>query len=313
VTPGTLTEYWNGTTWRFVPSPNATDGYNELFGVDALSARNAWAVGYANIALYGSERTLILHWNGSSWRIVPSPNLGSNANILHDVDVVSPADAWAVGLGNSTSLNSGDPLIERWNGRRWSMVPSPDTGAGFAQLSGVAAVSPTDVWAVGARQGHTLVEHWDGTAWHIVPSPDGPGASSRLLAVAAVSSDDVWAVGSTNGPSASDVLVEHWNGTSWTVVAAPDGALPESVLTDVVALSATDVVAVGFTVDPLQANFRTLTEHFDGTSWRLIPSPNPSPEYNTTAGVSGLPGGAIWAVGSADEETLVLRANDPGG
>jgi hypothetical protein len=310
-TPGTLTELWNGSTWKVVPSPNATDGYNELFGVDALSTRNAWAVGYSNIALYGSERSLILRWNGSSWRIVASPNLGSNANILHDVDALSSTDAWAVGLGDSTSLSSGHTLILHWNGRRWSVVPSPNTGSGFAELNGVAALSPTDVWAVGSRQGHTLVEHWNGGSWQIVPSPDGARATSRLLGVAAVSPDDVWAVGSTAGSTSSDVLVEHWNGEAWTTVTAPDGAMPQSALTDVVALSATSVVAVGFTLDPLLVNNRTLTEYFDGGSWRVIPSPNPSPEYNTTVGVGGLAGGDTWAVGAADEDTLVLRATAP--
>jgi hypothetical protein len=311
-TPGTLTEYWNGTTWRVVPSPNTTDGYNELFGVDAISARNVWAVGYSNIANYGSERSLILRWNGRSWRIVPSPNLGTNANILYDVDVISSGDAWAVGLGNSTSLNAGRPLIEHWNGRRWSLVPSPDPGPGFVQLSGVSAVSATDVWAVGARNGHTFTAHWNGSSWQIVPSPDGARPSSRLLAVAAIAPDDVWAVGSTDGASQSDVLVEHWDGSAWSVVAAPDGALPQSVLTDVAALSPGAVVAVGFTVDPLLVNHRTLTEYFNGTSWSVVPSPNPSPEYNVTAGVGGLAGGDVWAVGNADEETLTLRATDPG-
>jgi hypothetical protein len=43
-----------------------------------------------------------------------------------------------------------------------------------------------------------------------------------------------------------------------------------------------------------------------------MPSPNPSPEYDGTAGVAGLPGGDVWAVGNADESTLVLRAPDPG-
>jgi hypothetical protein len=307
-TPGTLTERWNGTRWRAVPSPNATDGYNELFGVDALSGRSVWAVGYSNIANYGSERSLILRWNGTAWQIVPSPNLGTNANILYDVDVLAPGNAWAVGLGDSTSIQSGDPLIEHWNGSAWSLAQSPSTGSGFAQLSGVAGVAANDVWAVGTRAGHTLVEHWNGSTWQIVPSPDGPGGSNSLEAVAAIAADNVWAVGA----SGSRVLVEHWNGTAWSVVSAPNGALSNSVLTDMVALSATDIVAVGYTVDPLLANNRTLTEHFDGFAWSVVPSPNPSTEYNTTTGVGGLAGGDVWAVGNADESTLTMRASDPG-
>ena len=105
-TPGTLTIRWDGTTWSRIPSPNRNQGYNELYGVAAASSADAWAVGYYNIANYGSEKTLILHWNGSGWALVPSPNIGSNANQLYGVDAVASNDAWAVGLGNSTSINT---------------------------------------------------------------------------------------------------------------------------------------------------------------------------------------------------------------
>jgi hypothetical protein len=307
-TPGTLTEHWNGTRWRYVPSPNATDGYNELFGVEARSSRNVWAVGYSNIALYGSERSLIEHWNGSAWRIVPSPNIGQNANILYDIASVTGSNMWAVGLGNSTSLQSGRPLIQHWNGTAWSLIPSPNLGTGFAELRGVTAVSASDIWAVGRKGTHTLVEHFDGTSWTVITSPDGADGPSVLYAVDAVSANDVWAVGSAG----NSVLVEHWNGSTWQVVAAPNGSQPHSALFDIVALSATDLIAVGFTVDPLLVNNRTLTERFNGAAWSIVPSPNPSSEYNASTGVDGLPGGDVWAVGNADEETLVLRAADPG-
>ena len=41
-----------------------------LNGVAATSARNVWAVGGTN-----GGKTLIVHWNGSAWRRVPSPPL----------------------------------------------------------------------------------------------------------------------------------------------------------------------------------------------------------------------------------------------
>src|SRR6187401_1378559 len=43
-TPGTLTEHWNGSRWKLVPSPNVTDGYNELYGVDGIGRDDVWAV-----------------------------------------------------------------------------------------------------------------------------------------------------------------------------------------------------------------------------------------------------------------------------
>ena len=37
-----------------------------------------------------------------------------------------------------------------WNGRKWARVRTPDPGSGGNQLLGVAALSRTDAWAVGA-------------------------------------------------------------------------------------------------------------------------------------------------------------------
>src|SRR5437773_2259941 len=79
--PRTLTLRWNGTSWAAVTSPNATNYYNELRGVDATSATSAWAVGYANGSggVIGTPRnTLALRWNGTSWAVVTTPNPGAS-------------------------------------------------------------------------------------------------------------------------------------------------------------------------------------------------------------------------------------------
>src|SRR5206468_2383766 len=65
-TPGTLTEHWDGATWNLVASPNFNQGYNELYGAFAISSTDVWAVGYHNIANYGSEKSMALHWNGAA-------------------------------------------------------------------------------------------------------------------------------------------------------------------------------------------------------------------------------------------------------
>jgi len=62
----TLILRWNGTAWSKAASPNPVPGYDILFGVSATCGSNAWAVGYY-LTASGSSRTLILHWNGTSW------------------------------------------------------------------------------------------------------------------------------------------------------------------------------------------------------------------------------------------------------
>src|SRR2546421_12545392 len=78
----------------------------------------------------------------------------------------------------------------------WTIQPSPNL-AGSNLLAGVAALSATDVWAVGQVAGSTgtspLIEHNDGSAWSLVPAAVPPGHASWLTGVAGVAPDDVWA------------------------------------------------------------------------------------------------------------------------
>jgi hypothetical protein len=79
------------------PNPGGSTNQNILIGVTALSSRNAWAVGFYSNG--GAEQTLVLHWNGTAWRRVASPNPAgsSNDNELDDVAATSSSNAWMVG------------------------------------------------------------------------------------------------------------------------------------------------------------------------------------------------------------------------
>ncbi|MCF8884154.1 hypothetical protein L5849_15795, partial [Erythrobacter sp. SN021] len=87
---------------------------------------------------------------------------------LFGVAAVSAADVWAVGSFLTTS-SIQQALFEHWNGRKWSTVRSPATGAGTVMFA-VASVSANDVWAVGqslnaTSTAQTLIEHWNGHKW----------------------------------------------------------------------------------------------------------------------------------------------------
>ncbi len=242
-----------------------------------------------------------------------SPNVGTSFNELTAVTAIAANDVWAVGVFRDNNLILRT-LIEHWDGTSWSIVPSPNVALLNMFLNGVAAVSSTDVWAVGQvfDTGATLTLHWDGTSWSIVPSPNGPANASVLSGVSAIATNDVWAVGTDGGST----LTEHWNGTSWTVVASPSPVPPQrgnNALFSVTANSGTDIWAVGYSVlfSP-PAPQRTLTLHWDGTSWTLMPSPNVGSFDNFLAGVTSA-FGTLWAVGreransGSPNRTLVLR------
>ena len=94
---------------------------------------------------------------------------------LNAVAAVSAHNIWAVGY--SISGSGEQPLIEHWDGTKWSILPSPNSGpTADDALDGVTAISPNNVWAVGSNMntgstpGQSLIEHWDGVQWSIVSS-----------------------------------------------------------------------------------------------------------------------------------------------
>jgi hypothetical protein len=226
-TSQTLIEYWNGTSWSVVPSPSPGGGGSFLSAIAVTSANDIWAVGY----MYNNNpiiQTLIEHWNGTSWSAVPSPNPGQG-NVLSAVAAISTNDVWAVGRYYNAGSSSYQTLAEHWDGDCWSVVSSPNPGAGFNYLYGVAPVSGKSgkVWAVGTYVNtstntfQTLIEKWSGKSWEVISSPNvGSGDNVLDGGITSVSADNVWAVGRYNSSTGGYTLIEHWDGTSWSVVSS---------------------------------------------------------------------------------------------
>jgi hypothetical protein len=216
--------------------------------VAATSAKNAWAVGYE---LAGADyRTLIEHWDGHTWKQVPSPSPSSSQNVLTGVAATSGNNAWAVGYDLSRVYQT---LIEHWDGHTWKPVRSPTPSSIGNFLTGVATASAKNAWAVGYDFGsanyRTLIEHWNGHTWQKVASANvGPaGRFNELTGATAISSGDAWAAGYYLGNTADQTLIEHWNGHAWKLAATPDlrGAAALNVLDAVSAASSGKVWAVG--------------------------------------------------------------------
>ena len=290
-----LIEHWNGSTWHRFPSPDpgGTNGSTSLSGVAALSATDVWAVGAFSI--HGRTNTLTLHFDGTSWHRVASPNPGNmRFSQLMSVSGTSSTDVWAVGLHVTTS--GVRTLAEHWDGTSWKKVACP--GGPTSVFRDVSALSGTDAWAVGATGPDVLIEHWDGTRWQVVASPN-PGLTKggELEGVSALSTTDVWATGEYGVDTGQLTLVEHWDGTSWQQVPSPPGTPMSAVsLQSVTAISSTDVWAVGYTLDTIND---VLLEHWDGQQWTQVAGVNPGDKSNQLFGVSAVSPTNVWAVGSA--------------
>ncbi len=104
----------------------ACSGCEELAGVAAVSSKDIWAVGGHYDSSSGQILSLIENWNGTSWSVVPSPNVGSGENDLYSVEATSATNVRAVGGRYYNSKQPFLTLTERWNGTKWSVVKSPN-------------------------------------------------------------------------------------------------------------------------------------------------------------------------------------------
>ncbi len=82
----------------------------------------------------------------------------------------------------------------------------------------------------------------------------------------------------------------------WSVVSAPHPSNVNSGLSGVAVISANDAWAVGSAGSQLNGA-QTLIEHWNGTNWQIVTSPNPGSVYNTLYGVTALSASNVWAVG----------------
>ena len=88
----TLAMHWDGTSWKVVSTPNVGPYGNNLLQVSAGSSTDIWAVGYHLTVVGFSEpyQTTALHYDGTSWTAVSTPDVNQNNNYLFDVVSLAP-------------------------------------------------------------------------------------------------------------------------------------------------------------------------------------------------------------------------------
>jgi hypothetical protein len=221
--------HWNGRAWKVVPTRaeliavsaiSPTDAWgvgNGLWHWDeqawrlvrrrsgpvvALSARTAhdvWGVGYFDPGLIVNQESYAGHWDGHVWRPTPTIHPYGGDDRLEGVLALAANDVWAVGEYGEGQEDSR-PLIERWNGRRWTLVPVPPALDGGTNV--IAGKSPTDIWIAGSN----VIAHWDGTAWTASTAP--ANNTPFLTTISEVSPTEVWAAG---GPDGGPNFIVHYS------------------------------------------------------------------------------------------------------
>jgi hypothetical protein len=255
-----------------------------------------------------------------SWTGAGPANPSADGDALSGVAVLTPCDVWAVGYQQAGV--SSQTLAEHWNGQTWTTAPSTNPGGSSNDTSfaAVAIKSPTDAWAVGSYQDgsadQTLIELLSNGNWETVSSPD-PGGSTHtntLNDVAITSAKAAWAVGQYTTGAGFRTLIERWRGRTWAQVPSPNRSGSDNDLVSVTAISATNAWAVGYFTTSHDL-FQTLVEHWNGTAWKRIPSPDPEGSSGSASlfGVAASSASNAWAVGDyfkgGFEQALIMHWN----
>ncbi len=210
---GALILHWDGSTWSQVPAPaQPPKSYRFLHGVTAISAHDAWAVGSTIEPRTSASSLFIIHWNGSSWTQVPTPQLRAEFPSLQSVAAGPDGTVWAAGLAGGDHLT---PLALRWTGAAWQQVAVPIPGLN-AGLEAITVLSPDNVWAAGGGDdpSATMILHWNGSTWTRMSA--GANFPGRVNGLTATSDSDIWAAGFRGNAGAGVPQILHWNGSKWS-------------------------------------------------------------------------------------------------
>jgi hypothetical protein len=284
--------------------------------VNARGARRACArVGLAVAVMLAGLASSVPAGAAPAWTFVPTA-AGAAYGRLAGVACPSASMCFAVG-GQDTHSTVGK-VIQRWNGKKWTVAATPNpSGAISSTFAAVHCVSTVSCVAVGQYNTpiatKTMIMRWDGHTWTVQPSPNAPASPVNSLAgVTCTSSTNCFAVGvsyaSTATSAAQSTLIERWDGATWSIVPSPNQPFAnDSSVAGVACVSATSCFAVGNYDTATITN--TLVEHWDGVTWSIVPSPNPSTSrFNELGGVSCASNGVCFAVGAANL-SLVERWN----
>ena len=293
----TLAERRAGSGWVRVPTPALTGTTSSILsGVACPAVHDCIAVGTENFSRGGS--TLVEHWDGTRWTVVPSANGHGFDSALNGVWCGSASDCVAVGDSEAATL------VEHWDGHTWRVQnsPSPTRDESNDSLLAVDCPGTAMCFAVGTEvtggddAAITFVERWDGTHWSIVdtPSPSG-GNYASLTSIVCPSVDNCVAVGDANYRP----IIERWNGTRWSIDLYPSS---DGSFDGVACTGPSRCEVVGDHYGPAVA------EGWDGHHWTA----EPFPEHGQTAyafGVACPSNGHCDAVGQGDFGPLAADWN----
>jgi hypothetical protein len=249
----TLSEMWNGSAWRIIPTANPTGSDDLLSHVSCTSTTFCMAVGASGT----DDTALVEEWTGgASWSTVGfTAPTGATSVQLHGITCYGTSWCMAVGQAG-VSGPSTVTLAATWNGSAWTSVSTPNVGNGStsSSLNDVSCAGLSFCQAVGqsvdsSTNEHNLVESWNGTSWTIVTAPDnGSGKLQTLSDVNCISATVCTAVGGAGASTSSlQTTALNWNGSAWSLGTSPNASgAAASTLSSISCITNWACMAIGF-------------------------------------------------------------------
>jgi hypothetical protein len=224
-----LVDVWDGKAWHVAGVPQPGSQRDMLFAASAPAPGDVWVAGDQE-GPNGIFRTLVEHFNGTTWSVKSTPNPGAAGDHLYAIDALSYNDVWAAGEQNVGAGVPDQPLVEHWNGRTWSVVRLPASTTAGELLDSVLALPDHQVFVAGEKDspaggGQPLIEHYvPGRGWSVQRLPKLPGSANwgNLYGLAAARGA-IWAVGTYVDPASDNnaALVLKGSGGRWSQAAVP--------------------------------------------------------------------------------------------
>jgi hypothetical protein len=280
---------WNGKKWSQVPVKGVSEG--QLMAVSAVSPRDAWAVGQG---IFGSNAgVFILHWNGRTWSRVAS---ALNSSYQPAAVEATSHDVWVA------AYNGRFTAFLHLTGGHWYVIPTPLPL--FYQVTGLAVVSPTAVWATGVYEKpnevgylYSFLMRWNGSVWKPVADPLSNQATQ---AMAGGPRGAVWMVGYGETAGSAGGQSARWDGRSWHSVPCPSSG----GLSGVAFIPGGTAWAVG----RAPTSNGPAIAHWTGSAWRVAVL-RVNGYLNAVAAASAHDAWAVGNTSSANWTTLIMHWN----
>jgi PKD repeat protein len=260
---------------------------------------------------YGPDRVFVTE--AAAWfaTTMPQPTNSGDGHEAAAVSCVARSSCVAVGDNWSMDLHTAVTLAERWDGRDWTPMPTPNppgleegwADQRMATLLDVECVADGKCLAIGYYRDleglKPLAELLEGGEWTIVSPPRPAAAVGAVLeGLSCVSIGDCVAVGNVRfQPNVPKPLAFHWDGDDWAVEPTPDPPTGETGWLAAVSCPQSGVcMAVGGR-RPESGAPRTFAARLDEGSWAVEAAPNPSGTENWLEDVSCPGAGVCTAVG----------------